>query len=384
MCVALLALILANSPWSQAYFDFWQHKISLQVGGFYLLNHGGHPFSILDCINDALMAVFFFTTGLEIKRESLVGELSSVRQAMLPIIGACGGMIVPVVIFFLVARGTPAQAGIAIPMATDIAFSLGVLSLFSKRVPLSLKIFLTTFAVADDIGGIGVIAVFYTSHLSWFHLLLSLGVLGILCWGNFRGIYNRWFYLFFGVILWYLFLQGGIHATIAGVIVAFTIPAVPRYNAASKRVISPLQSLSDNLSGFVAYGIMPLFAFANAGVSIVRPDGGVEFGVASLGIILGLVFGKFIGIYSFAALTIKWKLAKMPVGMTYRNLTGVCLLGGVGFTVALFLAQLSFSDAPDLLAQSKIGVVCGTVIAAGLGYIVLKLTLPKQPVICKS
>ena len=411
MFVALAALLWANSPWAQTYFDLWQHELRFSIGSWYVFSHGGHPFSILNFINDALMAVFFFLTALEIKREALVGELSSVRQASLPILAACGGMIVPVAVFYFVARGTPAEAGIAVPMATDIAFSLGVLSLFGKRVPLSLKIFLTTFAVADDIGGILVIAFFYTSHLSWFHLLLAAGVLAILWVGNWRGIHTRWFYLGFGLVLWYLFLQGGIHATIAGVILAFTIPATPSLRkrremqakcettceilpeatpatapATVRSTVrteedcanSPLQTLTTLLTLPVAYLIMPIFAFANAGVAILRPDGGIEFGEASLGIILGLVVGKFVGIYLFTVFALKYKLANLPTGMTYKNLTGICMLGGVGFTVALFIAQLSFAD-PNLLAQAKIGVVGGTAIAGLLGYILLNATLPKLP-----
>ncbi len=185
--------------------------------------------TLMTFINDALMAVFFFSVGLEIKREILVGELSSFRQALLPIVAACGGMLVPVLIYYFMTAGTPAQSGLAIPMATDIAFSLGVLSLFGKRVPLSLKVFLTAFAVVDDIGGILVIALFYTSHLSVNYLIASAGILLILCGGNFFRVRNRWFYIFWGVIMWYLFLQSGIHATIAGVVAAFTVPATPHY-----------------------------------------------------------------------------------------------------------------------------------------------------------
>ncbi len=415
MIMAVLALIMANSPWAGAYFSFWQQPVHLQIGSFNVFNHGGHPLTLLEFINDALMAVFFFSTGLEIKRESLVGELSSFRQAMLPIIAACGGMIMPVLIFVFIAHGTPAEGGMAIPMATDIAFSLGVLSLFGKRVPLSLKIFLTTFAVADDIGGILVIALFYSTHLSYMHLLLSAVILLILCAGNAMKVYNRWFYLCLGAVMWYLFLQSGIHATIAGVVVAFTIPATPRESVgkyidriksalshftispkqttllsneqidtlkkveeASDRIVSPLQALEDDLYGFVTYVVMPVFAFANAGVTIVKPDGSIEYGVVSTAIIAGLVIGKFVGIYSFTAISILTGLTKMPKGMSFKNLTGICLLGGIGFTVSLFIAQLSFGNDPDLLGQSKIGVVCGTVIAGILGSIVLKLTLPKK------
>ena len=417
MLTAALALVVANSPWSGAYFSFWEQPVHLQVGSFNVFNHGGHALTLLEFINDALMVVFFFCMGMEIKREMLVGELSTLRQALLPVIAACGGMIMPVLIFAYVTHGTPGEVGMAIPMATDIAFSLGVLALFGKRVPLNMRIFLTTFAVADDIGGILVIALFYSSHLALEYLLWSVLVLAILCVGNWKGVHDRWFYLGFGVILWYLFLQSGIHATIAGVILAFTIPATPQEETgrfaeclrrvlqgfriapkeeimldeaqvgtlkqvkrASLHVVSPLQQLDESLQGVVSYFILPVFAFANAGVTVLKADGSVEFGVVSLGVILGLVIGKFVGIYTFTAISILAGLTKMPTGMSLRNLTGVSMLGGVGFTVSLFIAQLSFgSDMSQLLDQAKIGVVCGTIVSGILGCIILNFVLPKHP-----
>ena len=372
--------------------------------------------TLMTFINDALMAVFFFSVGLEIKREILVGELSSFRQALLPIVAACGGMLVPVLIYYFMTAGTPAQSGLAIPMATDIAFSLGVLSLFGKRVPLSLKVFLTAFAVVDDIGGILVIALFYTSHLSVNYLIASAGILLILCGGNFFRVRNRWFYIFWGVIMWYLFLQSGIHATIAGVVAAFTVPATPHYKigkyinrireniavfpasdkesvvlskmqinvlksieSSSDRVISPLQSLEDSLHGMVNYIILPLFAFANAGVSLTADHGGLEVGMATWAVLAGLLAGKFAGIYFFTWLVIKMGFAGLLKGMTWVNLTGICLLGGIGFTVSLFIANLSFGDSPVLLTQAKMGVILGTVLAGVLAYLVLQFALPKQP-----
>ena len=287
MGVVLLAMFLANSPWGDIYASFWNYEVHLQVGEFNFFSHNGHHMTLMTFINDALMAVFFFSVGLEIKREILVGELSSFRQALLPIVAACGGMLVPVLIYYFMTAGTPAQSGLAIPMATDIAFSLGVLSLFGKRVPLSLKVFLTVN-----------------------YLIASAGILLILCGGNFFRVRNRWFYIFWGVIMWYLFLQSGIHATIAGVVAAFTVPATPHYKigkyinrireniavfpasdkesvvlskmqinvlksieSSSDRVISPLQSLEDSLHGMVNYIILPLFAFANAGVSLTADHG---------------------------------------------------------------------------------------------------------------
>lgn len=411
MVMSVLALIVANSPYGDAYYAFWQQEIRLQIGDFNFFNHGGHPLTLLAFINDALMAVFFFMVGLEIKREVLVGELSSFRKAILPIVAACGGMIFPVLIYYLCVRGTPAEAGMAIPMATDIAFSLGILSLLGNRVPLSLKVFLTTFAVVDDIGGILVIALFYSKKVAITYLLYSLGILMFLIIGNKKGIYNKWYYIVLGVAMWYMFMQSGIHATLAGVIVAFTIPAHPNYEVgryincihenimyfpektsekiilsksqinilkrietASTHVISPLQSLEDNLHSFVNFIVVPLFAFANAGVSLTAEAGLIEIGPLSFAIMLGLVAGKFIGIYLFTWLVVKLRIAELSQGMTWKNLTGICLLGGVGFTVSLFIANLSFGDNLHYLNQAKMGVLSGTVIAGLLAYIVLRIT----------
>lgn len=417
MAVVLIAMILANSPWGDAYAALWNYEVHLQVGEFNFFSHNGHHMTLMTFINDALMAIFFFTVGLEIKREILVGELSSFRQALLPIVAACGGMLVPVVIYYFMTVGSPAQNGLAIPMATDIAFSLGVLSLFGKRVPISLKVFLTAFAVVDDIGGILVIALFYSSHLDVIYILASAGVLAVLCGGNYFRVRNRWFYLFFGVIMWYLFLQSGIHATIAGVIAAFTVPATPHYKigkyinrikeniavfpatnnesvvldkiqinilktieSSSDRVISPLQSLEDSLHGVVNYVILPLFAFANAGISLMADHGGIEVGTPTWAVMTGLLVGKFVGIYFFTWLVIKMGFAGLLKGMTWVNLSGICLLGGIGFTVSLFIANLSFGEAPVLLTQAKMGVLVGTLLAGVLAYVVLKFTLPRQPV----
>ena len=416
----LLALVCANTPivkdW---YFSLWQLPMSLSVGEFNFFSHDGHAITFGQMINDFLMAIFFLSVGLEIKREIKVGELSSVDKALLPIVGACGGMLIPVVVFFLICPAdVTMQRGMAIPMATDIAFSLGVLSLFGKRVPISLKIFLTAFAVVDDIGGILVIALFYSSHLDVTCLLQAAIALMILCLGNRMKIHNRWFYTAVGFLLWYSFLQSGIHATIAGVIVAFTIPAKPSMHtgkyihriknninnfpthkdekgqiilskeqistlksieSASDKVISPLQALEDDLHGFVNYIIIPLFAFANAGVVLTSEYGGhLEIGMLTWAVTIGLVAGKFIGIYLFTWLAIKSRMCTLPTGMNWANLTGISLLGGIGFTVSLFIANLSFGDDLVLLSQAKLGVLCGTAIAGILGYIVLALTLPRK------
>ena len=415
MIVAVLAMVVANSPWADAYHAFWSHPVSLQVGSFNLFSHHGEPLTLMAFINDALMAVFFFSVGLEIKREVLVGELSSLRQALLPIIAAVGGMLIPVLLYFALTAGTPAADGLAIPMATDIAFSLGVLSLFGKRVPLSLKIFLTAFAVVDDIGGILVIAFGYTSHLDAAYLLGALGVLLLLAVANRMRVMSRTFYCWAGIVVWYLFLQSGVHATIAGVLVAFTIPSIPCLNvekyiarirenvaefphfdkssilltpnqidilksieSASDRVISPLQFMEDRMHGMVNYLIMPLFAFANAGITLSGAEGAVA-GPVTYAIVIGLVLGKSVGIYLFTWLAVRSRVTALPQGMNWQNVAGVSLLGGIGFTVSLFIANLSFGETDEvLLNQAKLGVLVGTVLAGVLGYVVLRYVLPKQ------
>lgn len=411
---AILAALIANSSLSPIYQDFLLQELHLRVGNFNLLSHGGHPLKMIEFINDCLMTVFFLAVGLEIKRELLVGELSSFRKAALPFVAACGGMVVPVLIYsLLVISGTPETRGMAIPMATDIAFSLGVLSLLGKRVPLSLKIFLTAFAVVDDIGGILVIALFYSTDVAYGYLIVAAILYIFLYYMGKLGVTQKIFFLFFGIIIWYLFLQSGIHSTISGVILAFVIPARPRLDAgkyikrirdiigqfpasksdnivltnaqiatlkqverASDHVISPLQSLEDNLHGAVNFVILPLFAFANAGV--VFSGSGNIVGDVSMAVAAGLLLGKFLGIYLFTWLSIKSGLALMPAGMNWKNIAGVSLLGGIGFTVSLFIANLSFADAyPELLNQAKFGVLLGTLLAGVLGYVVLNIVLPK-------
>ena len=412
---AIAAAVIANSPVAPAYQEFLSHELHLRIGSFNLLSHGGHNLKMIEFINDGLMTVFFLLVGLEIKREILVGELSSFRKAALPFIVACGGMVFPVIIYSMICTpGTEGGQGLAIPMATDIAFSLGVLSLLGSRVPLSLKIFLTAFAVVDDIGGILVIALFYSSHVAYEYLLVAALLYVVLYFLGKHGTTNKIFFLVIGVVIWYLFLQSGIHSTISGVILAFVIPAKPQLNvgkyierirriiktfpemknnsivltneqiamlkqveSASDRVISPLQSLEDNLHGAVNYLILPLFAFVNAGV--VFSGSGSVVGEVSVAVALGLLLGKFLGIFSFTWLAIRSGFTPMPHGMNWKNIAGVALLGGIGFTVSLFIANLSFGDShPVLLNQAKFGVLSGTVLSGILGYIVLYFVLPKK------
>ncbi|MFA6831474.1 MAG: Na+/H+ antiporter NhaA [Bacteroidaceae bacterium] len=413
--VACLAIFVANSPWADFYNSLWNHPVLLQVGSFNLFSHDGHPMTVMSFINDALMAVFFFSIGLEIKREVLVGQLSSFRRAMLPVCAAFGGMIFPVLIYHLIAPTGVESSGLAIPMATDIAFSLGVLSMFGNRVPLSLKIFLTAFAVVDDIGGILVIALFYSNGIETMYLIGAGILLLILFIGNRRRVMTSSFYLLLGIGVWYMTLQSGIHSTIAGVLVAFMVPAIPQINvskyinrisegvkdfptngkkssiilnshelialhlieSASKHVVSPLQRLEDSMHGLINFLVMPLFAFANAGVSLA--SGTQLVGIVSIGVTSGLVLGKFVGILLFTWLAIKIRLVRLPDNMNWPMVAGVALLGGIGFTVSLFISNLSFADtAPALLNQAKMGVFSGTIIAGTLGVLVLSFVLPKR------
>lgn len=425
MVATALALLVVNLPFLHDFYNgLWTHTIALRVGSFNLFSHHGHPMSVMDFINDALMAVFFFSVGLEIKREVLVGELSSFRQALLPIVAAVGGMIVPVAIFFMFGHGTDYASGAAIPMATDIAFSLGVLAMLGKRVPIGLKIFLTTLAVVDDIGGILVIAIFYSGHIDYTCLLWAAGLLAVLICGGLYGVHYKTFYVFIGIFVWFLFLQSGIHPTIAGVLVAFCVPAKPVYapkkyiktirktighfseededkleskgilskeqaswlkeiESASDKVISPLQDLEDSLHPIVNFIIVPLFAFANAGIWLGDVQVSQIFSGVSIAIIAGLVLGKFLGIFAFSWMCIKAKLAPMPEATNWSQIAAVSVLGGIGFTVSLFIANLTFGDGDVYLSQilnnAKLGILIGSFLAGFLGWLLLHLTLPKHP-----
>ncbi len=425
IAATVLALVAANIPGiNQMYNDFWEQEIRLQVGSFNIFSHAGHPMSMLQFINDALMAIFFFTIGLEIKREVLVGELSSFKQALLPIIAAIGGMVVPVGIYLMLSAGTDFSSGAAIPMATDIAFSLGVLAMLGSRVPISLKIFLTTLAVVDDIGGIIVIAAFYSTHIEAMLIVYALILLGVLFLGSVFKIQSKIFYLLIGTIVWYLFLNSGIHPTIAGVLVAFCIPATPVFppkkyiqtirrsiayfnaeddellnrrsilnkdqmdwlkqiESASDKVISPLQELEDSLHPVVNYLIIPIFAFANAGITLWHMDASALVGGIGLAIICGLVLGKFLGIFVFSWLTVKLHLAPMPQYCNWKMMASISMLGGIGFTVSLFIANLSFGSMGahglELLNNAKLGIVVGSLLAGVLGFMMLHHFLPKTP-----
>ena len=421
----VLALVCANVPaikdW---YFSLWQNPVNLSLGNFNFFSHGGHSMNVGQVINDFLMAIFFLSVGLEIKREIRVGELSTREKALLPIIGACGGMIVPVLIFYLFCPGDPAmQRGLAIPMATDIAFSLGVLASFKTRVPLGLKIFLAALAVADDLGGIIVIALFYTSHIDMMYIFLSLGCVVLMILANYFKCRSKACFVLIGLVLWYTMLNSGIHATIAGVITAFCIPATlkkgtghylerirehvnkfpvidvdERHNtivltndeihtlksieSAADKMISPLQDLEDNLHFMINFVVIPLFAFANAGICLEGMGLSGIFSGVGLSVMLGLVLGKFVGVFSFSWAAVKLGVVKLPANTTWKAFASVCVVCGIGFTVSMFIADLSYAglgaEGAALLDQAKLGVLVGSVIAAILGCVLLNFTLPKE------
>lgn len=401
---ALSAMVVANSPLSHIYKEFWEQPFGFSfAGGFY-------GFSIHDWINDVLMSIFFLMVGLEIKRELLFGDLSGFQKAAFPVIGAIGGMIVPGLIYYALNVNTPSYHGFGIPMATDIAFALGVILLLGKRVPLALKVFLVTLAVADDLGAIAVIAIFYPSpeglHLSF--LLMAVGIIGILSFLNYIGVRHLGIYIGIGIILWFCVHHGGIHATIAAVALAFCIPVKPKIESkefievvqqmikifANKdkerknilldteqmsaidsvgrdfvKVQNPLLRLEHILQPLCAFIIMPLFAFANAGVDI---RGEVNFHIdhIMLGIMLGLVVGKPVGILGLTFLCEKCKIAARPEGVTWSHIFGAGMLAGIGFTMSMFVSNLAFDDiySTDV---SKIAILLASSIAGILGSLFL-------------
>jgi NhaA family Na+:H+ antiporter len=421
----VLALVIANLPGAkEAYFSLWQNPVSLSIGEFNFFSHGGHAITLGQMINDFLMAIFFLSVGLEIKREIKVGELSSMDKALLPIIAACGGMIVPVLIFYLACPSEAImQRGMAIPMATDIAFSLGILAAFKTRVPIGLKMFLAALAVADDLGGIIVIALFYSSGLNLLYGGLSLLCIAIMVCGNLRKVRSKTFYISFGLVLWYFMLNSGIHATIAGVIVAFCVPAtlghgtgyylerirnhvnqfpvidvddrhstvvltnsqihaLKSIESAADKMISPLQDLEDSLHNPISYVVIPLFAFANAGIDLSQMSLGTLFSGVSLAVMLGLVVGKFVGVFSFSWLAIRLKIVALPTGATWKSFASVCVICGIGFTVSMFIADLSYAGlgagGEAMLSQAKLGVLLGSVLSAIIGAVLLGKTLPQE------
>jgi len=365
---ATIALVISNSSYSEIYFNTLQKYISLGIGSFSL------KLSVIHWINDVLMTIFFFLVSLEIKREIVQGELSNPKQALLPIIGAVGGMVVPAAIYIIININSPETLkGWAIPSATDIAFSLGVLSLLGKRVPISLKIFLTALAIIDDLGAIVIIAFFYSGDIQIYYLFLMLAAVLTLIVLNKFNVRSFAPYLLVGVLLWEFTHQSGIHATISGVLLALLIP----HDKKDKKK-SLLLKLEHSIAPYVAFGIMPLFAFANAGVSL----GGVSLNSllnpVPFGILCGLFFGKQIGVFLFAYVSVKLNFAQKPNNSNWMALYAVSILTGIGFTMSLFVGNLAFASSPMYLDGVKIGVLSGSLLSTLAGYFLLMFSTKKN------
>ncbi|MBB5438170.1 NhaA family Na+:H+ antiporter [Pedobacter sp. AK017] len=399
----IIAITWANSTYHEFYEHLWHINFSIGFDEFVL----SHPLHIW--INDGLMAVFFFVIGLELKREFMEGELSSLSKAALPMSAALGGMLVPALIYFTINKGTDADHGWGIPMATDIAFALALLSMASKHIPTSVKVFLSALAVADDLGAVLVIAFFYTEQIHFLPLMIAGCFLTALIVGNLMGIRNSTFYLIIGFGVWVGFLLSGVHATIAGVLVAFTIPAVTKINehiysenlrklsydfevdipekgslitdkqnktiqevkTLSMAAETPLQTIEHGLHPWVAFGIMPLFALSNAGIVIGADFFSSIINPVSIGVAAGLLIGKFVGILLFCWIMIKFGWATLPEHATWKHIIGVSLLAGIGFTMSLFISGLAFKN-PIFMDQAKYGILIASVIAGIMGTIVLK------------
>jgi Na+:H+ antiporter, NhaA family len=366
MFSAVLALIVANSAGRGVYEAFLGSTLSVTLNG------QGLTKPLILWINDGLMAVFFFLVGLELKREMLEGRLKNPRDVVLPGVAAVGGMAVPALIYVALNQGTANLSGWAIPAATDIAFALGVLALVGSRVPPSLKIFLLTLAILDDIGAILVIALFYTANLSVGYLLLALVPLIGLFWLNRRGTHRVAPFLILGAILWFFVLKSGVHATIAGVLTAFFIPLTDRFGK------SPLRALEHGLSPYVLYLIVPIFAFANAGVVLTGLTLADLFAPLPLGISAGLVIGKQAGVFGTTWLLVRAGWASLPAGATWAQVYGIACLAGIGFTMSLFIGTLSFSD-PAMMNGVRLGVLSGSLVSALIGYFVLIAATPGKP-----
>ena len=365
---AILALIISNSDLSSLYFETLNKYLFIGINNF------GLKLSVLHWINDALMAIFFFFVTLEIKREFLQGELSNIKQALLPIIAAVGGMVVPALFYVVINFGDPETInGWAIPSATDIAFSLGVLSLLGKRVPLSLKVFLTALAIIDDLGAILIIALFYSGDLNLMYLSLMLVAFIILLVINKFNIKIFFPYLLIGLLLWDFTHNSGIHATIAGVLLAMTIP-----HRKKEKDFSLLIKIEHAISPYVAFGIMPLFAFANAGVSLEGLSLSSLLDKVPLGIVLGLFVGKQLGVFVFSYVSIKLKIAQMPGNSSWYNFYGVGILTGIGFTMSLFVGNLAFVENAQYMDGVKIGVLTGSLLSTLAGYFLILLTPDKR------
>lgn len=366
LLAAALALLLDNSRLAWFSETLLQTRLSVSLGDF------GLDKPLLLWINDGLMAIFFLLVGLEIKRELLVGELATRDRAILPVLAAIGGMALPAAIYALINIGDPvALRGWAIPTATDIAFAVGVLAILGDRVPTSLKAFLLALAIIDDLGAIIIIAVFYTSDLSMLSLGLAAIGIGVLVALNLSGVTRVAPYVLTGIFIWVCVLKSGVHATLAGVVVALAVPL----HGADEDGASPLERLEHNLAPWVLFGVMPLFAFANAGVSLSGMSFGSLFEPIPLGVALGLLVGKAAGIFGAVWAAVRWQIASKPEGTTWEQILGVAMLGGIGFTMSLFIGMLAFPD-PNYAAPLRLGVLVGSLLSAVGGYLILRFGLP--------
>ena len=404
---AAVALLWSNSPWSDSYSRLWEQTVAVGSTGW------GVSMTLHHWINDGLMAVFFFLVGLEIKRELLVGDLATVRHAALPIAAALGGMIVPATLYAVINHGTAASRGWGIPMATDIAFALGVLALVGPGVPAGLRVLLAALAIVDDLGAVLVIALFYTENIEWEHLIVGAGIVTLLVMCNAAGVRHGAVYALLGVALWLALLHSGIHATIAGVLLAIAVPARTRIdegefllrgrealdeferacgpatsiltNPAQQDAIARLEELGDQaqaplvtleqeLRTVVAFVIMPLFALANAGLPLGGQARGALATPVTIGVVLGLVLGKPIGITLFSWLAVRSRIAALPPGVSWRAVHSLSWLGGIGFTMSLFIAGLAFGASP-LVQSAKLGILSSSVIAGIIGWMLLRTSL---------
>ena len=365
--MAVLAMTIMNSPFASYYEDIFRTKVVFGIGPVVI----DKPFLLW--VNDGLMAIFFFLIGLEIKRELMVGHLSDIRQAFLPLGAAVGGMAAPAIVYLTVTSGTEgASAGWAIPAATDIAFAIGVLALLGPRVPVPLKVFLLTLAVADDLGAIVIIALFYTEQLSVGSLGIAFAALGALIAMNYSNVGNKSAYLFVGFIMWVAVLKSGVHATLAGVALGFCIPyTLPKQES------SPVVRLEHELHGFSSYLVLPLFAFANAGVSLSGIGVDTFLQPITLGIMLGLIIGKPLGIVGMVFIAERMKMVSLPEGIGWKAIGGIACLAGVGFTMSLFIGTLAFAD-PANATYVRIGVLSGSTVSGVLGIILLKMALNRM------
>ncbi len=405
--ITILAILLANSPLAKLYHHFVHLEIGIKIGELHFVK------SLAHWVNDALMAIFFVVVGLEIKREILIGELSSFRKALLPFFAAIGGMIFPALVFYIINRGSPSAIGWGIPMATDIAFALGILSLAGKKFPLSLKIFLTAFAIIDDIGGVIIIAIFYSKHISYIFLFAALAIFVLMVILNRLKVQSPVPYSLLGIVMWFFMLKSGVHSTLAGLLSAIAIPAkgsvdiknflnkikivihkiekkpleglnpllvgkktapeIQTIEEVTHNFIPPLLKIEHALHPWVTFAILPFFAFVNAGIELHGNFANMIFNKTSLGIILGLIIGKQVGIFLFSFFAVKSGLCLLPKGINWKMMYAVSILGGIGFTMSLFISSLAFNS-PALINDSKFGILIASFISSVMGIVMLNLS----------